>query len=164
MIKNNRGITLIILVVMIVLLIILASISVNSGTETISLSKYNNAVSEMKVMQAKVNELHEEYVSGDDTVKNEIENYGSLTDAKAINAYNSVKDSNSDIVGSINDYRYYSVDYINDTLDTEGISHDFIINIKNRMVILVDGITYDGMTYYSLCQIDGETYNVQYEG
>lgn len=163
MIKSNKGITIIALVIMIVILLILASISSYSGIETIKLSKYNNAVSEMKVMQTKVNEIYEEYKSGDDTVLS----YGTAiidSENKAREAYNSVKDTNSDIVGELDDYRYYNVDYIKDTLDIEGISYDFIINIKNRMVILVNGIEYDGDIYYSLCQIDGEIYNVQYEG
>lgn len=37
-----------------------------------------------------------------------------------------------------------------------------MLNIDTRSVILVNGIEHDGTTYYSLGEIDGEQYNVDY--
>ena len=37
-----------------------------------------------------------------------------------------------------------------------------MINIDTRSVILVDGIENNGITYYSLGEIEGEQYNVNY--
>ena len=59
-------------------------------------------------------------------------------------------------------FKYFSKKIIKDNLDIEGISYDFIINIDSRCVILVDGIEKDGTTYYSLGEIEGEQYNVDY--
>lgn len=167
MLKNNKGITLIALVITIIVLMILVSISVSTGLDTAKESRYYNAISQMKVMQAKVNEFYEEYSNGDETTKNKILEYGqSIADSQkneqATKAYVSVKQTDSSVAGNIEDYRYYDVNYINDTLDIDGIDYDFIINIKLRTVILVDGIQRNETTYYSFCQIPGEQYNVQY--
>ena len=76
MLRNNKGITLIILVVTAVVLFILSTVTIQSGLSTTKLSRYYKGVSELKVMQAKVNTLYEEYKNGDETLKKEMENYG----------------------------------------------------------------------------------------
>ena len=47
-------------------------------------------------------------------------------------------------------------------MSIDGITYDFMINVENRYVILVDGIERDNKTYYYLGEIDGEQYNVDY--
>ena len=59
-------------------------------------------------------------------------------------------------------FKYFSKECIKDNLDIEEISYDFMINIDTRSVILVDGIENNGITYYSLGEIEGEQYNVNY--
>lgn len=168
MLKRNQGITMVALVITVMILIILASITTYSGLETARESRYYDTVSQMKVMQTKVNEIYEDYTNGDETVKTQISNYGQSIAAsgkgtEAEKAYNSVKQSNSDVAGNFEDYRYYYASYIKDTLDLDGMDYDFIINIKKRTVILVEGIQKDETTYYALCQIPDEQYNVEYE-
>ena len=60
-------------------------------------------------------------------------------------------------------YKYFSKESIKDDLDIEGIDYDFIINLDTRTVILVDGIKKDETVYYSLGEIEGEQYNVEYK-
>lgn len=168
MLKNNKGITMVALVITVILLIILASIGISSGLDTAKESRFYNAVAEMKTMQTKVNEIYEEYSNSDETTKNEILRLGqaiadSGKSADAQKAYNSVQQTDSDVAGSLEDYRYYDVSYISDTLGVDGIEHDFIVNIKLRTVILVDGIEKNGSLYYALCQIPDEQYNVEYQ-
>ena len=165
MIRRNKGITMISLVITIIVLIILASITTYSGLSTTRDARYYNAIHEMKVMQTKVNELYEENKNAESTDWDKgvlIANSGK-TEA-CINAYtianrNNISESN---IGEITDYKYFSKECISDELDIEGIDYDFLINLNTRYVILVDGIERDGVTYYSLGEIDGEQYNVKY--
>ena len=59
-------------------------------------------------------------------------------------------------------YKYFSKECIKDDLDIEGINYDFIINLDSRYVILVDGVQNEGKYFYSLGEIEGEQYNVDY--
>ena len=166
MLKNNSGITMITLVITIIVLLILTSITTYSGISSIESAKYYNAISQLKVLQSKVNELYEDYKNGNTEV---LENGESILEyemeTKATQAYNSVRDNNLNDtnIGILSDYRYYSSDYIRSNLDLEGINYNFLVNIKERSVILFDGVTLKGFNYYALCQIEGEQYNVKYE-
>lgn len=167
--KNNRGITLIILATIVAVLLILSTIALQSGFPTMEYSKYLEGVSQLKVMQAEVNTLYEEYKNTDAETKNKIDSYGTkVTDMKnkadIENIYNKVQSNNvnEENLGVFSDYKYYSKDFIRDTLDIDGIDRDFIINLKTRTVITLDGIKKDNMLYYSLCQIKNEQYNVTY--
>lgn len=164
MLKNNKGITLIALAITIIILIILTSIATYTGFSTVKDSKYYDAVSQMRTMQAKVNEFYEDYKNGDTSFLDKgttIAEGGKET--QAIKAYNSTKQNNLNgtDIGEYTDYKYYSKDVIENELDIEGIDYDFIINIEKRMVILIDGVKRNEVTYYSLCEIDGEQYNVE---
>ena len=159
--RKNKGITLISLIVMIIVIIILASVASRTGLSVIRESKYNRAISEMKIMQTKINEIYEDYKNGDET------QYGAEIPAqvqsKAQTAYNAVNPNNSHPeVGAFEDYKYYSADYIKNTLDVDGIDGDYLVNIKTRTAISIDGAKNEGTTYYALCQISGEQYNVEY--
>ena len=163
--KNNKGITLISLVVMIIIILILAAVGTNTGVSVIRESKYHRAVSEMKVMQTKINEMYEDYKSGEIS---DITTYGTSIDSltsglqtKANSAYNSVHDTNPEIGEEI-DFMYYSSEYIKDVLDLDGVEGDYLVNIKTREVISVDGIKNEGEMYYSLSQIEDEQFNVEY--
>lgn len=165
MLKENRGITMISLVVTVIVLMILASITTYSGVSTAKESRYYNAVHQMKVMQTEVNCWYEDKKDG-----NEIEWAKGLLlsssgkEAQCFTAYNSAKNNNingSDI-GNIADFKYFSKEIIKNDLDIEGVNYDFIINLNTRCVILVDGIEKDEKIYYSLGEIEGEQYNVDY--
>ena len=149
---------------MIIIALILASVGTTAGLDVIRQSKYNRAVSEMKVMQTKINEMYEEYKSGDLIVTDwgiSLDGVSSSLQTKIETAYNSVKLSNSNI-GELNDFRGYSSNYIKNTLDVDGIEGDYIANIKTRTVILLNGTKIDGEIYYSLSQIEEEQFNIEY--
>lgn len=115
----------------------------------------------MKIMQSKVNEWYEQKKDGNTTEwdkgqkMNEISNLDQCT-----KAFYSVKQSGNP--GKIEKYRYFSKECITNDLSIDGITYDFMINVENRYVILVDGIERDNKTYYYLGEIDGEQYNVDY--
>lgn len=58
--KKNNGITLISLVVTILILLLLSTVTVNVGVETYNMIKVENFKSELKVIQAKVDNIAEE--------------------------------------------------------------------------------------------------------
>ena len=139
MLKNSKGITMIALVVTIIVLLILTSITSYSASKVIESSRFQEAISEMKNIQAKVNEIYEDYRNAKtEEEKNEIINkYGNIiSDDEQYNlartAFDEVADKNisDQNLGEFEDYRYWSKDYILETLDVEGIKYDFIVNIK----------------------------------
>ena len=167
MIRNREGITLVTLTITIIVLIILASVTTYTGFNTIKNARYYNTIAELKTMKAKVDELYEDYQNGDETVRTSILNQGESTDAKVTELSNSyyVASQNNvsgEDLGNEEDYRYYSNEYITNTLDVDGIDRDFFVNIRTRSVLLVTGIEYQNETYYSLCQIEDEQYGVKY--
>ena len=66
MLKENKGITMVSLVVTVIVLMILASITTYSGLETARNSRYYNAIHQMKVMQAEVNDWNEMKKDGEE--------------------------------------------------------------------------------------------------
>ncbi len=158
--RNNKGITLITLVIMIIIILILVSVGTTTGLDVIRQSKYNRAVAEMKVMQIKVNEMYEEYKSGDLILDNIGTDIPSSLQTKSETALIAIYGSLSNI--NTSDFKYYSADYIKNTLDVDGVENDYLVNIKTREVVLIDGTKNDGEMYYSLSQIDDEQFNVEY--
>ena len=159
--KNDKGITLISLVVMIIIILILATVGTNTGINVIRESKYHRAVSEMKTMQTKINEMYAEYKGGDDSIVTLGSNIDEVPSSLKSKAEAAIKSVNGNL-NRIEDFRYYSAEYIKNTLDVDGVEGDYLINIKTREVISVDGTKNDGEMYYSLSQIENEQFNVEY--
>ena len=153
MLRNQKGLTIVVLIVTVIAILIVFSITTKNAYTAARQAKFYSAMSQMKAMQTKVNSLYEEYINGDDAKKQEIEQYGQdLTESEKMEdaqvAYKDVEENNitGDNIGILDDYRYYSTDYIKNTLDEEGILYDFIVNIKTRMVILLEGVSKTGNT------------------
>ncbi len=162
--KNNKGITLIALSVMIIVILILASITTTTGLNVIKESRFNKVVAEMKIMQTKVNELYDEYREN----KIQPTDYGvalnttnNTTQEEIDEAYTSVYETIGEEIGEKTHFRYYSSDYIKNTLDIDGVDGDYIINIETRTVIYIEGIEIDDDVFYSLDEIEGEQFNVR---
>ena len=149
MMKNEKGITLASLVIAIIVMIILTSIVLYSGNGTIRYTKFNKARAEMQSISAQVNKWHEEYKNN----KTEVLNYGEvLSDIsqEAKDAVSSTFSSAGIIDESIkNDYKFFSENYLKENLGLDA-SYDYIINIKNRDVLLVGGVIYNNKRYYTL--------------
>ena len=161
--RNNRGITLIALVIMVIVILILSTVGINTGLNVIRESKYNRAIGEMKIMQARVNEIYDDYKSGSETQYG-IQYSDMPADIKSIAqaAYFEVHQSNPNIGDNISEFRYLSKDYIKNTLDIDGIENDYFVNTSTRAVIMINGIDNQGTKVYSLSQIQNEQYNVDY--
>lgn len=141
MLRNNKGITLLALVLTIIILFILASVATISGISTVHYIKFNNARAQFEVIQSKVN-IWRKQLNND---KNEdVLEYGEdlfLADNQKVVKTLDGKNSRG--------YRYFSATYLKQEFDIDGISYNFLINIKTGDVLLYDGIVYQGNWYYS---------------
>lgn len=156
--KKNKGITLISLVVTIAVLIILGSIATYSGVNVIRQSKLDKFTTEMGIMQTEVNNLYDRYSNGTEEEKNQIINYGKELDSEANNVFTVNASGITDSSG----YRYYDKDTIAG-LGIENIEEEFYVNVSKRSVISRLGIEYEGEKYYTLEQLPGGLYNIEYE-
>ena len=165
--KKNKGITLIALILTIVILLILLTIGVNTGTGLIKDSRYTKTISEMKTLQTGVNKIYEEIKLNEVDESKYEGNTSSLESskkAKAQKSYNTAKNNNKTAkdIGNFEDYKYYTPEELKKEFNIDDVDSDYIINAKSRTVISVDGAKRDGNTYYSLNEIEGEQYNVDY--
>lgn len=168
--KNENGVTLIALTVTIIVLIILASVGITSGISTIESSKLTRFTSEMKTMQANVNELYNSWKIGDKyTLENneyagdQILNIGKdllLVQEDVENAFKLQSEGGSGIVDR-EGYRYFDAETI-ELLGIENIKQEFFVNVKTRSVISVKGIMYEGRKCYTLEQLPDGLYNVEH--
>lgn len=124
--NNNKGITVVALTITIVVLLIVAGITSYSGLHTVKSARFYNAESQMKIINAKVSELYDEYKDGNTAVLN----YGEVSDKEG--------------------YRSYTKKYIKKQFNIEGIDYDFLVNVKDRKVELKKGIQYQGELYVTL--------------
>lgn len=67
--KNEKGITIITLVITIVIMLILAGVVTNSGMQSIDTAKKTAFISEMEMIQAKVNTIYEERKSNTENIE-----------------------------------------------------------------------------------------------
>lgn len=174
-IDNSKGITLIALVITIIVLLIVASIATYSGIQVVESSKFTAFVTEMKIMQAEVNNLYDQWKNGKITIDETTGNITNTADNSVIGkdlTYNSdvQRQANEVLIkvlglgSSINDlkeYKYFDHETIQN-LGIDAIDGEFFINIKTRKVVSYEGIEYDGEWYYTLEQLPDGLYNVDY--
>lgn len=168
--KDEKGITLITLVVTIIVLIILASIGITSGLSTIRSSKLTKFTSEMKTMQANVNELYNAWKNGNkytlgnnEYTGDEILNIGKdliFVQEDVEKVFKLQAEGGSGIVNK-EGYRYFDLETIK-LLDLGNIKQEFFVNIKTRSVISVKGIINEDKNCYTLEQLPDGLYNVEY--
>lgn len=132
--NNNKGITVVALTITIVVLLIVAGITSYSGLHTVKSARFYNAESQMKIINAKVSELYDEYKDGNTAVLN----YGEVSGKEG--------------------YRIYTKGFIKQKFNIEGIDYDFLVNVKDRKVEL----QYQGKLYFTL--EDFGINNVPYSG
>ncbi len=163
MLRNEKGITILILTITIILMVILAGATINYGVNSLNAAKFQNFSYELQQIQGKVDSIYEKIKLGDESyiiLGNEI------TDSeKAMNTLNMVKGINYlNILDSQRDqyyyqenfsyYRYLTEDNLENIFDITSNPGDVIINFTTREVISVDGFEYEGRTYYTLSELN----------
>ena len=164
--KKNSGITLVALVITIIVLVILVSITSYTADNLLDNSRFEVFTTEMKIMQQEVNTLYQKNKSGDGTIKIDditynIEELGQ--------EYSQAENFENAFLGAFgehstidrNKFRYYDNATI-EKLELKGITQEFLVSIDLRTVVSLNGIEYEGQTYYTLDQVENETHNVEY--
>lgn len=151
--KDNKGITLIALILTIILMLILASVTTYTGIDTYRNSKVNKFVTDMQLIQAKVDDLvatkmvDELQLLGEDILS--IPNATSVVQKASSNGEIVANDVNTNL------FRYFSKENLLDELDIENVNSEIIINFTNREVISLEGVEYRGSTYYTQYKLPG---------
>ena len=149
--SKEKGITLVALVTMIVLLIILASIGTYTGTKVIKSAKFSQFKNELKVLQAKVDELNQ---------NNETEiGTKTLTQEQKDIITKNVTNADDNF---INGFRYCDSAYIKENFGLKSVDRDYLINVEYRYVISTEAVENEGISYYTIYQMEDGIYNVQY--
>lgn len=141
--KQEKAITLIILAVSIVLLGIIAVTAIYSGNNGIDIANKQNFISEMQMIQAKVNTIYEKRkISSSDKAY-----YDSI--GRDITYLNQTK--LNEALGDTNPegFKYYMPEDL-ENLELINITQAVLINYDTRQVISYDGIEIDNKKYYKL--------------
>ena len=149
--KEEKGITLIALIITIIVLIILASITTYSGISSIKSSKFLEFRSELEMMQTQVDYLNEEYTR----LENNGEDGEAYIQSKGKDLTYSAEEQESFDGAGVTDktnYRYYDKASVDD-LGLTGLQYEFLVSVKDRKVIAIGGLEYEGTKYYTLDQI-----------
>ena len=161
-IKNEKGITLVSVVIIVIVLIILASIATVSGISTVKFAQYTAFKTELQLLQNEVNALKQDK-SNDELLAYGVEMTDSQKDIFSVNEISSVLNGKEGDINTIeNDFRYFSQEYLTKNLGIDGITKDYYINLKERIIIATEPVTYEDVDYYMLEQIENGGYNVQY--
>lgn len=156
---NNKGITLITLVITIIVIVILASVATYSGVQVIESSKLTRFTAEMKLIQAKINEIYE-----DENKKSELQKDTSkiATTSDLGTSLNNFNDWGYS--QDINSYKKYTKADLKNIGVDDIQQEKVLIDFEKRKVISSEGVKADGITYYVLEQLPNSVYNVEHKG
>jgi Tfp pilus assembly protein PilE len=151
-VKQNHGITLVSLVITIIVLIIITGIAIFAGTSTIKSTKIAGFMTELELIQEKVNTIYEKRKLN----KEDINYYSSL--GQNISIIDSSKLANLLNGVSEEGYYYFSKEDLK-KLELDNISQEVIINFETRDVASINGILVEDKMCYRL--IDFPSYRGQ---
>lgn len=164
--KSEKGITLIALTITIIVILILAGAATYTGIGTIQSTRFTAFTVEMKILQTGINTLSQDYADSDvdvgEALTDEQKNIFNVTEVSEI--LNNRGNNDTAKVASIKEgMRYFTSESIKNDLKIDGVSDDYYINIKERVLICTKPFDYEGKSYYMLEQIQDGLYNVTYE-
>ena len=145
--NSQKGITIIALVITVIMLLILASVATYTGIESYDKAEQIKFVSQMKLIQAKVDEKVQEDGFNPDSIDGAV-----LTDEQK-QILIAAKDNGEISSPSEDDYKkyikYLTKEQLSTQLSLDNIDEGIIINFKTREVISTVGFEYGGTTYYT---------------
>lgn len=146
--NSQKGITIIALVITVIMLLILASVATYTGIESYDKAEQIKFVSQMKLIQAKVDEKVQEDGFNPDSIDG-----AKLTDEQKQIVITAATNNGEISSPSDEDYeiyiRYLTKEQLSTQLSLDNIDEGIIINFKTREVISTVGFEYGGTTYYT---------------
>lgn len=151
--KENKGITLVALIITVILMLILVSVTTYTGINSYKQSKVTRFVTEMQLLQAKVDDLVKT-----NTVE-ELNQIGTeITTDEQKNSINYAYNNQEVTTNDITKYRCIAKEDILNVLDVEDAQNDIMVNFETREIVSLDGIEYNGETYYTQYKLpNGQT-------
>lgn len=149
-IKDNKGITLVALIITVIIMLILASVATYTGIDTYKQARVIEYVQQMQLIQDKVDEIV------GTTSKDELLKLGKeVASSEQINAINSAYSNGEITTNDKSAYRYLNKNDLNNIFSIDDSSDDVMINFLTREVVSVNGVKYDGVTYYTQYRLPG---------
>lgn len=152
--KDNNGITLIALIITIILMLILVSVTTYTGLDTYKNTQVTKFVTQMQLLQAKIDDLIETKTSEElDSLQLQ-----EVTTTEQQNAINSAYKNQEIITNTLGSYKVFTESDILNILDVEDFQSDIMVNLETREIVSLDGIEYKGTTYYTQYRLpNGQT-------
>lgn len=159
-VKNQKGVTMISLVITIIVLVILSTMVTHTGISSIRNSRFERFKKELETVQSNVDLWYEKYLDltfdeisigikipteKEESIKKQLEKMMNQSDQNGLSGLDITTDN-------LNRYRYFGK-YEFENLQIDGIENDYIIDVKKRIAIVVDGYEFEGKKYYILDQI-----------
>ena len=142
--KNEKGITLVMVIITVLMLAIIAGLAVNSGIDVYKNSKVTKFETYMKILQKKVDVIIEEKIDyttlGSSLTSEQKTMLTTITE-------NAFVETSADEIDSA-DLRYFSSSDIEEVFDIRDVQDDIVINFSNREVISLNGVEKDGVMHY----------------
>ena len=162
--KNNKGLTLVSLIITVIILLLIAGIVVKSALDSFDDANITAYVSEMNIIQQKVNNIY--YKIKNNTASDT--DYGTSYE----NLSKNIKDKINFIVKdeadleNISEFRYLGYNDSTKSNDLEkigvyNIKKEVIINFNTRKIYSLNGIRFDGDRYYNQYELPGGNYNFE---
>ena len=164
--KNESGITLLVLIITVIVMIILVMAGINYGGTSLSEVKLQNFSYELQQIQGRVDTAYEKmskertpdfiFLNGELMGRNISYSSAAVETLEKVRGIDySTANTNDEKLyydgpGKYTYYRYFSASELGQALDIKNASQDVIINFKTREVISVKGQTYNDRTYYRL--------------
>ena len=147
MVKNNKGITLIIVIMTVILLTILMALVITSSIDTYYSSKFVSFETNIKLIQKKVDMALEERI--------DYETLGQpLNDEQKAKLAEIIANDNNNMISTedptAETLRYFSSNDIKEDFELSDIRGEFVINFANREVISLEGAEKDNVMYYTI--------------
>ena len=145
--KNNKGITLIIVIMTVILLTILMGLIITSSIDTYYSSKFVSFETNIKLIQKKVDMALEERI--------DYETLGQpLNDEQKAKLAEIIANDNNNMISTedptAETLRYFSSNDIKEDFELSDIRGEFVINFANREVISLEGAEKDNVMYYTI--------------
>ena len=149
-IKNDKGITLIVLIITIIVMVILVGLTVNNGFETLYSSQLKGFYTHLEIVQKKVDEIV--------STRKDYKTLGSsLTSAQTTKLNNILALEGAHLTVSSSSFRYFTISQLESVLGLSEMKYNVFVDFDNRIVIAEEGKKINGKMYYIL---NSKTYYV----
>lgn len=151
--KSEKGITLVALIIIVAVLLIIASVSIYSGTESLDNVSLNGFYTKLEMVQKRVDDIsatNESYIDASNNIIYIKDAGQDLTEEQKTNLKNILDTSNISSTDIIDNFRYFTIQDLENILDLSEIDYNLFINFEERIIVAEEGITIGGTTYYLL--------------